>query len=163
MIGEWLKAASDPSDLWQSVEVILNQYSDDPDECEEFIILDYEDFGVINIQQYENLDRVSKLAQALIEHGDAFGVYYEHIADDQDDINAVIDSFTDAFYGVFDNMDSFVEDYIDNMTCTEIINTYFLYGKLFDYLDKEKIQYALEISGDYEFHKHENSVYVFQN
>lgn len=71
--GVWLDATRDVDELHADVQAML---ADSPiPGAEEFAIHDFEDFTGYPLGEYENLAFVSKLAQGIAEHGQAFAAY----------------------------------------------------------------------------------------
>lgn len=63
IIGNWINANQNADKLSNQVQEILNQYPDN----EEYIILDYEGFGDIELYEYESIESVARIASAISE------------------------------------------------------------------------------------------------
>jgi antirestriction protein len=74
--------------------------------AEEWAIHDHEGLG--DISESTSFERVAELAALVQEHGDAFIAYDDHIGG-----TATGESFTDAFFGEYDNEAAFAEDYAE--------------------------------------------------
>ena len=64
--GLWIDATQEPEEILEDINWMLS-YSPvkDLEVCEEWIICDSEDFGSITIDEYQSIETVSKLAQAI--------------------------------------------------------------------------------------------------
>ncbi len=77
--GVWLDATLDPEDLQAAIRFLLrNGY--DPT-AEEWGILDYDDFCGLNLGEYESLEVVSRIANGIAEHGEAFAKWVEYVGE----------------------------------------------------------------------------------
>ena len=66
--GLWIDATQDPEDIQDDINWMLSWSpvaDDQPYGCEEWAIHDYEDFGDVSLEEYENIKYISKLAQVL--------------------------------------------------------------------------------------------------
>jgi antirestriction protein len=66
--------------------------------AEEWGIHDYE-LADIRISEYEDLDTIISIVEALIEHGEAFAIYYNDVSD----LETAISNFEDAYQGEYDS------------------------------------------------------------
>ncbi|HWJ98262.1 MAG TPA: antirestriction protein ArdA [Acidimicrobiales bacterium] len=113
--GAWLNADQPVEDLEDGINTMLaaspttRRYGD---RAEEWAIHDHEGFGPdIALGEYESLERVSRLARGLIEHGDAFGAWIS-IQDDQDQTS---EDFTDHFAGEHASLTDWGTELLDEL------------------------------------------------
>ena len=65
---------------------------------EELAIHDFE-LGGIRISEYESLDTIVSIVEALAEHGEAFAIYYNDVSD----LETAISNFEEAYQGEYDS------------------------------------------------------------
>lgn len=107
--GEWLDATRDAADIHADITAMLAR-SKEPD-AEEFAIHDYEQFGICRIHEYDSIERVSRIAKGIHEHGDAFSAYVDLVgADDATDAG-----FSDAYHGTYQSFRAFVDEFKDSL------------------------------------------------
>lgn len=66
--------------------------------AEEWAIHDFE-LGGIRISEYESLDTIVSIVEALTEHGEAFAIYYNDVSD----LETAISNFEEAYQGKYDS------------------------------------------------------------
>ena len=72
LYGEWIDCDQDSDEIMTEIKAMLSRSPMNGYEaCEEWAIHDYEGFKGVRISEYEGIDRVAELAQALAEHGEA--------------------------------------------------------------------------------------------
>ncbi|MGH8605641.1 MAG: antirestriction protein ArdA, partial [Gammaproteobacteria bacterium] len=77
--GVWLDATLDPEQLRDAVQFMLrNSYERD---AEAWAIMDYDDFCGLDLGEYESLEVVSRIAQGIDEHGEAFAKWVEYVGE----------------------------------------------------------------------------------
>ncbi|MBT2383851.1 antirestriction protein ArdA [Streptomyces sp. ISL-11] len=108
--GVWIAADQAPEDLGTEVNVMLKA-SPEPD-AEEFAIHDYEDFGGIDIGEYESLETVSALAQLVTQHPPEVVGYLLGEGLEPEEITEAID---DRFCGVHDSLTDYAWEWIDDL------------------------------------------------
>jgi antirestriction protein len=106
--GVWLDATLEPEELHEAVAVMLRN-SHMPD-AEEWAIMDYDDFCGLRLGEYAPLETVSRIANGIAEHGEAFAAWASHVG--EDDIDA-LEHFEDHYHGHFDSTEAYVEDLLE--------------------------------------------------
>ena len=76
--------------------------------AEIWAIHDYE-LGGIRICEYEDLATIVTIVECLMEHGEAFAIYYN----DVDDLETAQSQFEDAYQGEYDNFLAYATDTFD--------------------------------------------------
>ncbi|MFD7162802.1 antirestriction protein ArdA [Streptomyces violascens] len=92
--GEWIDATQDTNDIYEGIAKVLRT-SPIPD-AEEFAIHDYDDFGAINLGEYESIENVHAIAAALDEWPSAVVAHYHGEGVDAEDLD---DHIRDRFIG----------------------------------------------------------------
>jgi antirestriction protein len=107
--GAWLEAVDSVEGLEEGIAAMLRQsptmrrYGD---LAEEWAIHDYDNFGSIRLGEYESLERVTRLAEGLREHGEAFGAWIS-LRDDSEVPSP--EDFVDHFHGEFSSAEAYGE------------------------------------------------------
>lgn len=136
--GEWIDATLDSEEIAERVQEILKK---SPSEgAEEWAIHDTEDFGSFDISEWQDFETVSKIANALQEHGKVLSLANEYTHD----LDEAIDMAQNNYHGCFENRESFAYQF-----CQEI------YGEAPDWcknhIDYDSIARDWELNGDYIF------------
>lgn len=135
--GEWIDADQDPADIMAEIKAMLAKSKEQ--DAEEFAIHDFEGFESFNIREYQDIDEVAQLAQAIAKHGAAFAAYAGSVG-----VEEAIEHFEEAFQGEFDSMSDFAYDLMDSTGQLEEIPQH-----LRNYFDYEAFGRDLELGGDY--------------
>ena len=94
--------------------------------AEEWAIHDYDGWGGLSLGEYTSLETVSTLGNLIVEHGEAFSVYADHVGLDY----ATADEFFEAYQGehasetdyaftLADDLGTFTEDARWPFTCID--------------------------------------------
>ena len=78
--------------------------------AEEWGIHDYE-LDSIRISEYENLDTIVSIVEALTQHGEAFAVFYNHT----DDLEYAKTHFEDAYAGEYNSFLDYATELFDEL------------------------------------------------
>lgn len=110
--GRWIDAARDETDVWTDIEAMLaasptaKKYGET---AEDWGIFDTDNFGKLRIGESETVERVTKLARGIAEHGPAFAAWAE-LADD----HGQLEDFSDSYIGEYDSLEAYVEEMADD-------------------------------------------------
>lgn len=112
--GSWIDATQEPDEIHAEIQAMLKaspEFKAFPQggPAEEWAIHDYEGFGGFKIEEYEDIERVSKIAQAIEEHGEAM-IAWLTISDDEDP-----DDFEAHYRGKWDSERAFAESTVDQI------------------------------------------------
>lgn len=107
--GCWIDAAQDVETLQDEVQTMLNA-SPVPG-AEEHAIHDYEDFLGYSLGEYEDLATVSRIAQGIVEHGQAFAAYAEWIGREDPELTR----FGDHFDGTYPSREAWADEIADEV------------------------------------------------
>lgn len=159
--GRWIDAAQDPEDLHAQIREML---AGSPiSGAEEWAIHDHEGFAGIRISEHESIERVAALAAALEEHGAPFAAYYDN--DPFEDVDALVESFEEAYQGAHYSEEAFAEDLADDIGALDMLKEAGLADSWpFTCIDWEMAARDLFLSGDYWSAPGEGGyVYVFRS
>lgn len=118
--GDWLDAAQDDEALAAEVQRILAAsptMAETGDPAEEYGIFDHEDFGLYQVQEYDQLEHVAQIARGIAEHGAAFAAW----ADLHDGDPNMLAGFQDAYLGEYDAASTWAETVMDDLGVREQI------------------------------------------
>lgn len=105
--GDWVDAAVEGHELVRSAQEILSR-SPEPD-AEEWAIFDDDAFGGYQVEQYDSLEQIARVARGIKEHGNAFAAWAElHDGDE-----AMLDGFEDAYLGEYDSIEDWGRAFFD--------------------------------------------------
>ena len=147
--GVWIEADQDVSDIQEAVDDMLKDSREMI--AEEYAIHDYEGFGPLHISEWDSLETVATIAEAIAEHGDAFA----HYAEDRGDIKEAAESFEDAYIGEWPSMAEYVAEYFES--------THDIPSDLAPYIDYESIARDWETDGYNTARAKNGNVYIFQS
>lgn len=142
--GKWIDAARDPDEIQADINDILDS-SRQPD-AEEWAIHDYEQFGRWRVGEYDAIERVSRTAKGIAEHGYAFSAWADVF--DGEPASFDLDSFHEAYLGHYDSVEAYVEQLADDLGYTDEL------AKLPDHLqpyvrlDTAALARDMQLSGD---------------
>lgn len=109
--GLWINAAQHVNDIQDDINWMLSWSPVAGSEvCEEWAIHDYEGFGSFSLREWESLEIVSNVAQAIAEHGEAFAAFIAcefPRMNEIEDWDEVLEKFQDAYLGYFDSEKDF--------------------------------------------------------
>lgn len=102
--GMWIDATQDVDSIREDIEWMLSwSPCAEYEACEEWAIHDYANWHEIQIGEYEDLERLAKLAQLLAEHGAAFAAYYQYYGSDTNE-----EDFQENYLGEYKSEEDFV-------------------------------------------------------
>ena len=154
--GEWIDATKGSKAVKKAIAKMLKN-SPEPG-AEEYAIHDFEGFGDVKLSEYEDIDDVCELADAIEEHGELFAALYASLGGD--DIGYAKKVMTDGYLGEHKSL----EDYAYS-TCEECYSDSL--GNLPDFIkgwiDWEGVGRDMELSGDIFTIEHDGMTHVFDN
>lgn len=154
LYGKWIDADQSDEAIQDEVNAML-EASTIPN-CEEWAIHDYEGFDDILINEYQSFERVSKLAELVKSHGNAFAQWYNNDGN-RENIDDLENKFTDCFIGEYESLADYAQQFIEE-TGMEISEY------LTNYIDYEAMGKDWELSGEISTVKNGyKSLYIFRN
>lgn len=152
--GTWLDASQDLDDLHSGISSMLER-SPTPG-AEEWAIHDYDNFGPVRIDEYEQLDVVHRIAVGIRDHGEPFAHWASIVGVDQDDL----DRFEDAYRGTWENDIVYVESLLDELGVEEALDNADI--PLRAYIRIDTAMLAQDLRADLHFSAGGNGVHVFE-
>jgi antirestriction protein len=147
--GAWIDADQSADAIHDEIRAMLA--SSPISGAEEWAIHDYEDFGGIQLSEYEGIDRVAEIAALLVEHGEAFGVWADYYG------NAVsAEEFRDAYRGEYESEEAYAEEFIADVGMLDSIPENLRY-----YFDHERFARDMFASDMHSVRSGHGTVYVF--
>ena len=111
--GLWIDATQEPLDILSDIKWMLSWSPVRSTEaCEEWAIHDYEGFGSFNLEEYESLKKVSKMANLIQEYGDTIVEYIScefPCAENIEDWDELVEKFKSAYVGHYESQKHFAE------------------------------------------------------
>lgn len=150
--GVWIDLeGKDSEDVWEEINAMLRASSEPI--AEEWAIHDYEGFAPMTLSEYESINDIVKLVDAVEEHGQALLAW---VAQEPTYRIEALDSFPDAYAGEWRSVEEWAEEFLeDTGALAEIPDS------LRAYFDVEKYARDCDLSGDIETVDSDNGVYVF--
>ncbi|WP_199328594.1 antirestriction protein ArdA [Anabaena azotica] len=107
--GMWIDCTQDAEKIEADIRWMLSwspcrQYS----ACEDWAIHAYENWQGVHINEYEDIENLSELSQALLKHGEAYAAYYQY-----DSTSAYLEKFEEIYCGVYDSEEDFVYEELE--------------------------------------------------
>jgi antirestriction protein len=155
--GAWIAADQEPEDLHEAVNTMLQRSPTQG--AEEFALLDFEGFGHYDVEEYDSLEWISRIALGIAQHGPAFGAWAEHCDHEAD----ALDRFEDAYLGDWSSVSDYAEELIDDLGYTRLLEEA-VPEMLAPYvqLDIEGFARDLELGGDITTVEHHRGVWIFE-
>lgn len=154
--GRWIDADQDAGDIHAEIAAMLN-VSPEPS-AEEWAVHDYEGFGQISLTEWPDIERVSAMAQLIVEHGDAFTIWYQSQDGDSFDTSDLEEKFLEQWQGAHDSETAFAEELLES---GGQLSEYPAWIR--NYFDFEAYARDLRLNGDFSFVRHQGQVHVYSN
>lgn len=106
--GEWFDATCEPAELVLAAKFML-RLGRTPD-AEEWAVMDYDGFAGIELSEYESFESISRVAQGIAEHGEAFAHWAAYVGSES---TQEIERFTDHYRGEWDSFEACIRDYLE--------------------------------------------------
>ncbi len=104
--GCWIDATTDAAIAHEQIGAMLAA-SPEPG-AEEFAIHDYDEFGGLELGEYDQIEDVVAVAKLIAAHGQAYAGYANDVGLEY----ATEDDFTDRYSGNYPSVEAFVDDAI---------------------------------------------------
>jgi antirestriction protein len=154
--GRWIDATQGVDHIRDEIAAMLAA-SPEPG-AEEFAIHDHEGLGQIG--EYESLDRIAAIGEAVAEAGDDAAALLAWLDGEP---GRDPGEFADVYRGEWDSLADYVRDYWDNVGHDEEKASGGQHWHPARYVDWDAMARDLEMSGDVETHNAPGGVYVFDN
>jgi antirestriction protein len=156
--GVWLNATLTPEELAPAIQFMLRG-SHEPD-AEEYGIFDYDGFGsevTSLLGEYPSLKTVSKIAQGIQAHGQAYAVWAAYVGPDNAE---QLDHFEDHYLGEWESIEAYADDLLQETEAYRVIEE--APESLQPYLKVDVEGYARDLSFDlHVVEKPDGGVWVF--
>jgi antirestriction protein len=149
--GRWIDADQSADAIHEEVKDML-ACSPEPD-AEEWAIHDSEGLG--HIDEWEDFETVSKLGLLVKEHGELILEYRDVVTCDIDELE---DSFLNNYYGAYDSVQDYAEQFLEDTGSLAEIPKHLRY-----YFDFSSYARDLELSGDIFSFRFGGETHVFCN
>ncbi len=147
--GAWIDADQSADAIHEEIRAMLAA-SPIPG-AEEWAIHDYEDFGGIQLSEYEDIDRVAEIAALLVEYGEPFGAWADYYG------NAVsAKEFRAAYRGEYESENAYAEEFIDDVGMLDSIPEHLRY-----YFDHERFARDMFMFDMHSVRSGHGTIYVF--
>lgn len=153
--GEWFDATCDAHDLELAARFMLRG-SRAPN-AEEWAVMDYDGFGVLRLGEYASFETISRIAQGIAEHGEAFAAWAAHVGPDSGEL---LDRFEDHYLGEWESFEAYVKDYLEESEFYRFLE--YVAEDMRGYIEVDTEQIARDWSSDYEIaERPDGGVWVF--
>lgn len=174
--GVWIDATDELDEIHEQIKVMLAaspEFKEFPQggPAEEYAIHDYSGFGALKLGEYDDIERVHKIACAIGEHGQAVTAWLE-LSDDN-----TVDDFEEHFRGQHDSDEDFARATVSEIgwasTPAQLYTSQYgeggtvnVFEALESYLDWEHIARDLIQHGNYSStpaNEDGGGVYIFED
>lgn len=152
--GEWINANQEPHGIHTDIRLMLaaspmNQMRSSDGEWEgrpeEWAIHDYDGFGSLGLGEYESVEKVSRIAAGIVEHGPAFSDFVSYIGIDDDE---GIEKFEERYLGTWDSLEAWAEEVLDDMGVNAEVSNLPNWVQLYVKIDVSGFARDCELGGD---------------
>jgi antirestriction protein len=154
--GKWIDANQPPKEIFAEISAMLKASPERG--SEEWAVHDYEGFGGLSLSEWPSIERVSKIAGLIEEHGDAFSLWYSVQDGQHFETEELEEKFLEQWQGAHDSKEAFADYLLDSTgqlsELPEFARRYFNF---------ESYARDLELSGDYAFVRANGQVYAFSS
>jgi antirestriction protein len=140
--GAWFDATCEPQELEQATEYML-RLGQTPD-AEEWAIMDYDGFAGVELGGYESFATISRVAQGIAAHGEAFGHWAAHVGSEDPE---QLDGFAGAYRSEWSSFEAYVEDYLQETGFYQFLDQ--VPEDMRGYIEVDAAQIARNLEGEY--------------
>lgn len=170
--GVWIDATLEPDAIYEQVQAMLKEspeFKEFPQggPAEEWAIHDHEGFGSYSLGENEQFEKVSEIAQAIEEHGDALTGWLELSSDNE------VSDFEAHYRGQWDSEQDFAQATVQEIGWSNVSaqlytsqysdDTINVFDELSSYLDWESIARELFQHGNYSSHSVGPIIHVYED
>jgi antirestriction protein len=138
--GEWIDATQDVEDIREEIQAMLR--SGPEPGAEEWAIHDHENFGKVSIDEYEDLERVSRAALLIEEFREVAAEVIDYFGGLRH-LDEADEALRERYRGLWADMDDWAENLLQELGDWEKIPE-----NLRNYIDLKSYARDMEISGD---------------
>lgn len=144
--GRWINCLQDSETVWEEINALLASSPTAAAQtglaAEEWAIHDY-DFSGVSLSEYEDIENLCALAEALDEHDDPAAFIAFRECNDFNDVTDALAAFNDAYQGTYGSLEDWAEQFAEETGLLDSIPENLRY-----YFDFEAYARDAEISGD---------------
>lgn len=109
--GVWITLDDDIEAAWSQLRAMLAASTESG--AEEWAIHDYEGFGPLALDEWENIEQVQHVADGIAEHGEAFAHWATLL--DRQYWGDQLDRFSDHYQGTWPTVEAFAEQMLNEL------------------------------------------------
>ena len=148
--GQWIDATQDIDLIWDDIKDMLK--NSPIAEAEEWAIHDYDNFGCLQLGEYENIEHINNIALFIEKHEEVGIAVLEYF----NDLEQATTTIEDCYIGNYKSTSHYAQEFIEE-TCDVPTNLAF-------YIDYEKLANDMEMNGDIiSIERGFEDVYIFNN
>ncbi|WP_100480539.1 antirestriction protein ArdA [Mycobacteroides abscessus] len=140
--GAWIDAAREPEAIYTDINAMLAQSREE--NAEEFAIHDYDQFGTCRISEFDSIEKVSRIACGIKEHGEAFAAWADAYESDPE----CLDDFSDVHLGHHESTQAFAEQMADDLGYTDELAKLPESLRPYVHFDSAALARDMELAGD---------------
>lgn len=158
--GIAIDATQEASDIQDDINWMLSYSPANTEDfpAEEWAIHSYDNFEGIRLSEYESIETVAALGQAIAEHGRAFALFQRYYS--YDDISEAIEEFQERFCGVYESALEFAQQQYEE---SGMIRKLEEIGFQYNYIDWDAIVRDMDGKGYLFLEVNSSEVHVFLN
>lgn len=157
--GAWLDAAVEPEALETGIAEMLATSptaARDGQPAEEWAVHDYENFGALEIGEYQSVEWLTKIAKGIEQHGPSFAAWLHNVGGDL----AEVDRFEEVFLGAWDSVEDYARQLVEDLGTSPSLRGFDEW--LLNHIDYGSIARDLQLGGDITVIENpEGAVWVF--
>ena len=144
--GDWLDAARPPEEIHADIQRILasGPAKGRGEAPEEWGIFDYDEFGGLRIEEYDLIEDVSRLAQAVARFGEPFAIWAETIGP----VDATSENFEDQYLGQFDSPAAYAEELVAELEGNHALGSVPDWLRPYTSIDYGALAHDMQLSGE---------------
>ncbi|WP_375431020.1 antirestriction protein ArdA [uncultured Friedmanniella sp.] len=162
--GDWMDAARKPEEIHADIQRILasGPAARRGETPEEWGIFDHQGFGPLQLGEYERIEEVSRLAQAIATHGPAFAVFANDRVCDSEE--ATVERFRESYLGRYDSVVDYARQLASDLGFDDALDELRRDVRSYAKIDYELFAHDLQFGGDIIYaHSDEGGIYIFRN
>lgn len=148
--GAWIDATLPPDEIQERIDAMLRAGSGG----EDWAIHDTEGFGDARVDELNDVEKISKIAEAIVEHGPVFAGVLAY----KGDVDDALEAMTESYQGEHDSLGDWAYDVAKDTGELDQIPERFQ-----NYVDWERYGEEMDMSGDIFTVEVGNKVHVFLN
>ena len=142
LYGRWIDADQSADEIRKEIAELLAK-SKQPI-AEEWAIHDYDNFGSLQLYEFEDLERVAEVARLIVEHGPLFAELVNHLGD-MSNVDEARRYMEEAYRGAFDSLGDYAAGLIEDCYA-DVLKS--LPDFIRHHIDCDGIGRDLELGGD---------------